>query len=362
LGDHIETWAQTLAQLGKKSNSTESVAVDAINFLYNRLNDAGNNPCALLRFFRTMTFAELTPHLQNIARHSLEREPEGLVNCLTLLATRGLEPAWNDRFESAGHQVIPLTSQKMIESAPMIAQLINRLGIESAHLVSPSPTLFLNPKDKNYGVFYVPEALGDHSIVAQKGFVEPFKIRSVIGFGGLLPTGDMFAVVCCMRTFVDEKTAAQFSLLAGAIETAINEVRSGKKARARILVAGGDKSYNRLLSLLGREHSVVSVDTIEKAVRVAKSEIFDLVVCDIEFDESRMFDLLQALKKNKQQKPKPFICFRQTPSPFGEAVQTGVLTAAKLSGANAYMDAISMSDNEILSALGSYLPEEIWNA
>jgi CheY-like chemotaxis protein len=356
----LERYADVLEKLGQKCGSTEAVAVDALNYLYNRLNEGVDEPCALVRFFRTMSFDELTPELKKVARQNLKTEQEKTVNCLTLLASRGMLPEWNDRFESVHHQVIPLVSSQMVAAAPMIAQLIDRLDIEVAQVVSPAPNLFLNPREKAYNVLYVPEALGDTSIVAQQTFVSPHKIRSVIGFGGLLPTGDMFAVMMFMRIFVSAKAAKRFSILASALELAINSVRSGKKTNARILIATESEVADRLQALLGGEHALVKVNTIEQALSAARTEIFDLIICGVLFDESRMFELLQAVKANKLQKPKPFICFKHGRSGLGAGIDIGVAYAAQLIGANCYLDSAGMNDQELLDALQAYLPEEIW--
>ena len=357
----LEKFASVLEHLGQKCGSTEAVAVDALNYLYNRLNDGADDPCALIRFFRTMAFDELTPDLKDVARKSLTSAQEKTVNCLTLLASRGMIPEWNDRFESQHHQVIPLTSSKMIESAPMVAQLIKRLGIEVAQVLTPTPNVFLNPTQKTYNVLYVPEALGDSTIVAQQNFVIPYGVRSVIGFGGLLPTGDMFAVMMFMRVFVSAETATRFGMLARAIELAINDVRSGKKAESRILLAASPfENVERLERLLGERHTIVRVNTTEQAVAAIKTELFDMIICGVLFDDSRMFDVLKSVKKDKLQKPKPFICYKQSSSVLSSDMEAAVATAARVIGANCYLDAAGMDDQALQKALEAYMPEAIW--
>jgi hypothetical protein len=356
----LERCARALEGLGRKSNSTEELAVDAVNRIYNFLCEEDDSACALIRFFRTMAYSELTPHLQETARGILKRVPEGRTNCLTLLASRGSEPAWNDRFQSKHHQVIPLLSAQMVESAPMVAQLISRLGIDVSMMVDPYPTHFLNPKEKNYNVLYVPEALGNSAIVAQDSFVVPKKIQSVIGFGGLLPTGDMFAVVAFMRIFLKEETAQRFQILASSLETAINQVRAGRKTRAKILIADDRLGVERLSRLLGNDHEIHEAPTVEAAVAAADTEGFDLIICGTQFDDSRMFALLTRMKQNKHHKPKPFICFRQKISTMGRGIESATESAAAAAGAACYVDATSMDDRDLVAIVEAYLPEDIW--
>ena len=52
---------------------------------------------------------------------------------------------------------------------------------------------------KTYNVFHVPEAFDNPLIPAQEDFVLPYRIKSVLGFGGLLPSGDIFAVILFLK-------------------------------------------------------------------------------------------------------------------------------------------------------------------
>ena len=45
----------------------------------------------------------------------------------------------------------------------------------------------------------MPEAAGSPYIPAQEDFVQPVGIRSVLGFGGMLPGGDIFVVILFSR-------------------------------------------------------------------------------------------------------------------------------------------------------------------
>ena len=77
----------------------------------------------------------------------------------------------------------------------MIAQLIEQLGLSVSSVVRPEVGLILDTEGRKQNVFYVAEALGSPHIVAQEEFVGPYRIASVIGLGGLITTGDMFALI-----------------------------------------------------------------------------------------------------------------------------------------------------------------------
>lgn len=138
---------------------------------------------------------------------------QGQLACLTLLASAGdLEP-WNDRRASGGHAVIPLESVKVVERAPMIAQLIRQMGLDIGAVLDPSDELMLEAEQRAYNVFHVPHALGSAFIPAQD-FVKQHKVESVLGFGGLLPSGDLFSVILFSRAPITRQTANLFRTVA----------------------------------------------------------------------------------------------------------------------------------------------------
>jgi hypothetical protein len=64
-------------------------------------------------------------------------------------------------------------------------------------------------------VFYVPEThiVGPY-IPAQAEFVIPYGIKSALGFGGVLPSGNLFAVIMFTRVPIPMATARMFRTIA----------------------------------------------------------------------------------------------------------------------------------------------------
>lgn len=208
---------------GSDVRNVVDAAERTVDFFYREFVDLEGRPAyGLVRFFKTHLFGELSPELQECARE-LEPAADSMADslrCLTLLATRGIEPEWNSSQNSRHHRVIPLTSVEVVERAPMIAQLITQMGLDIANVVRPPRALLLE-KDGAYNVFHVPVAEGSPYILAQEEFVKPYGIRSVLGFGGLLSTGDMFAVVLFSRVQVPEEIAANFRIVGLNLKLAI---------------------------------------------------------------------------------------------------------------------------------------------
>ena len=172
--------------------------------------ETGQPECPLVRCFKTHRLQQLPTELQQAARNltSVADTP-----CLTLLATTGDEPDWNDRTASRGHAVIPLESVGVVERAPMIAQLIQQMGLDIGAVLAPTQQLLLEADQRAYGVFHVEHALSSSFIPAQS-FVTENGIQSVLGFGGLLPSGDFFCMILFSRTRVPRETAGLFRTLA----------------------------------------------------------------------------------------------------------------------------------------------------
>ena len=200
-----------LRQLGKESDSLEMVASECVRYLREHLIDAetGESACSLVRFFKTHRYGSLPEKLQLKAREGLSESEASIedVKCLTLLGTVGEQADWCDRTASVGHQAIPLTSEKAVSRIPMISQLIKDFGLNISCVLAPESHLLMELERKTCNVFYVADALDSQYIPAQDSFVKAFGIKSVVGFGGMLPAGDLFAVILFSKVSVPEETA-----------------------------------------------------------------------------------------------------------------------------------------------------------
>lgn len=205
--------AIALRNMDAGAASMEEVANRMVRYLYENLIDQRTNQpaCALVRFFKTHPYRDLNQPLQESACDILgSRAIAPSTRCLTLLATAGDEPRWNSRHTSAGHKAIPLIDRDFIERAPMISQLIRQFGLEIDTVLEPDPKLLVDLQRTKFNVFYVSEALGSAHIPTQKDFVIPYQIKSVLGFGGLLPSGNLFAIILFTKIWFPYDTADLF--------------------------------------------------------------------------------------------------------------------------------------------------------
>ena len=175
----------------------------------------GERQCVLARFYKTHPYASLEPDLQRFADRALGGRPtDREMRCLTLLGTAGEEDAWCDRRRSRGHRAIPLVSEEMIEQAPMIAQLLRQFGLDVREVARPGAPAVHATTGQSFNVFHVEQALGSPYIPAQDGFVVPYGVRSVVGFGGALRSGELFAVILFSRAPIAAGVAERFRNIA----------------------------------------------------------------------------------------------------------------------------------------------------
>ncbi len=193
----------------------EEASARVVQLFRTSLVDSRGEPaCALVRVYKTHPFKQLGPELQAFAASVSGVPADALewTRCLVLVATAGELPEWNTRQASRGHQAIPLANEAAVREAPMVAGLIDQLGVEIATLLRPAPGDALTAQPPAQNVFYVEEARGSAVIPAQP-FVAAHGIRSVLGFGGLLRSGDFVVAILFSKVAIPPAVAEQFGVI-----------------------------------------------------------------------------------------------------------------------------------------------------
>ncbi len=199
------------------SESMEQAADALITHLADQLVDkeTGQRSCVLARLFVTLPLGRLEAPLEDAARTALAADGALAgdvtdVRCLTLLATVGDAPEWCSRHRSQAHRVLPLHTAQAVQRSPMVSELLRQLGVDAAALTDGAGSgLLVARPGASLGVFHVEHAEGSPHVPAQAEFVAQFGIRSVLGFGGILPGGELYAVVCFSRTPVPRVNGGQ---------------------------------------------------------------------------------------------------------------------------------------------------------
>jgi len=102
-------------------------------------------------------------------------------------------------------------------------------GVELSSLMEAKPEIIRELDKKTYNVFYVPEThIHGPFIPAQAEFVIPFGVKSALGFGGILPTGNLFALIMFTRVPIPMETARMFRTIALNVKVNILRFVGGK--------------------------------------------------------------------------------------------------------------------------------------
>ena len=228
LWDQIEREVQACGSLA-------DAAQKCVDLLYPQLTES----VALVRVFATVRFHELTGFdrrkcIAHAAAHQVDRLLSSKTIVLSLMGTRGVKEEWNDRMQSRAHLSIPLVSSEFVESIPMIASLMQEMGIGLDWLDSQDTQIILHQRGRSAGMFYVEDArtvtdAKGRLVVPAQDFVEANKLRTVFGVGGVYPNGTFVAIVFFTRTTLTRLDIERFLPLVLALKAGtMNAVMAGR--------------------------------------------------------------------------------------------------------------------------------------
>jgi hypothetical protein len=143
------------------------------------------------------------------------------MKCLTLFGTAGERPEWNERNRSRHYRSIPLADKQSVPQFPMVSQLLQQLGVELESKTQSNSDSLADRVEQAFNIFHVEEAKGSPFVPAQEEFVIPFGIESVVGFGGVFPSKEFFAVILFSRVRISREAAELFKPLAMGVKLAL---------------------------------------------------------------------------------------------------------------------------------------------
>ena len=113
------------------------------------------------------------------------------------------------------------------------------------------------------------------------------------------------------------------------------------RTRPRLLVAGTPEAFATLGELLGEHLELVWASSVKEALGLVDSDIA-LVICNVRFDESRMFDFLHEMQKRPAAPKIPIICCRISPMPMALASRHAIELALDALGVGVFIDLAQM--------------------
>ncbi len=212
-----------LRHLGKNSASMRESSQKIVDYIYEHFYDSESeqNSCALVRLFKTHPYGALENSLQASAR-SLIKDTLLVADmkCWTLLAAAGKEPQSNYSLIDK-NIVIPLVNQELVAEMPEISELILRFGLDIPTVLGLDQEKLLESEHNLLNAFYIPNAKDSPFIAEQDSLVMPYGVKSVLGIGGLLPSGSLFVVMIFLKIEISQNMAEMFKNLALAIKTSL---------------------------------------------------------------------------------------------------------------------------------------------
>lgn len=256
----------TIRQLGEGAPSIESVADRITRFLYTNLTTGPyeDPACVLVRAFKTHPYNRLTPELQALVDVQLGGPPASPdMKCLTLLGSTGAIPGWNNPALSSRFRVIPLAGPDALAQLPMFAQLFAQFHVDVSGIQDTSTSLLLDQRATTFNAFHVPQAVNSPYVPGQQDFVVPFGVQSVFGCGGLLPTGDMFALVLFAKVPVSKDSADLFKTIALSVKLALAPFDHAQLVLPTAAAAASDSGHTQApVTLTALQDRVATLEAI----------------------------------------------------------------------------------------------------
>ena len=198
------------------ATTMEEAAAQMVRYLRRAFRTThGRSAFVLGRFFNTAPWEDLPDDLREILRPA--GDPAGM-RSLVLLASDGEDPAWCDRRHSPGLPAGRLESVEHASAHPLAAALSRELGLDIETFVhGPAGG---EPHHHDVKAIHIPDAT-DPSRVPHQEFVAEHAIRSIVGFGGVQPSGNIFALSLYARIPLGADMSAMLPIIAVSVKLAL---------------------------------------------------------------------------------------------------------------------------------------------
>jgi CheY-like chemotaxis protein len=108
------------------------------------------------------------------------------------------------------------------------------------------------------------------------------------------------------------------------------------------MIAGNSQTIEVLERLLSTHYELITVKSMREAIAKIHSDQPDMIICGMLFEESRMFDLLRAVKADPAIAKTKFICSRVVVSDLPNDVIDAMTAASCALGASRFLDIFAL--------------------
>ncbi|TAH21783.1 MAG: histidine kinase [Oscillatoriales cyanobacterium] len=264
-----------------------------VDYIYEHFYDSetGQNSCALVRLFKTHPYGALEDSLQASARCLMTPTiPVADMKCWTLLAAAGKETHSNYSLVNK-NIVIPLVNQEFVAEMPGISEMILRFGLDIPTVLGMDREKMLESEHKLLNAFYISNAKDSPFIGEQDSLIIPYGVKSVLGIGGLLPSGSLFVVMIFLKIQISQNMAEMLKNLALAIKTSLlpfdDEVSfdSSKKS-----------------SLLFPVNNIIEPEILQASQAIALTQLLDISQQEMFKQAIRLQFIISKLKRKVEER------------------------------------------------------------
>lgn len=110
------------------------------------------------------------------------------------------------------------------------------------------------------------------------------------------------------------------------------------RKRPRVLVAGTVDAIEILVAALQDAAEVVAAQSVKEALAQLDAAEFDTIACNVRFDESRMFEFLQAVMERKLAHAVRIVSFRAERGALKQSTRTAIRNALEALGVERFVD------------------------
>ena len=107
-------------------------------------------------------------------------------------------------------------------------------------------------------------------------------------------------------------------------------------SRPRVLVAGTDDAIEALALALAGDADLVAARSVQEALAALDRGPVDTIACSVRFDESRMFEFLQAVMQRKLDAR--LVAFRASESALTHSTRNAIRNALEALGVERFAD------------------------
>lgn len=120
-------------------------------------------------------------------------------------------------------------------------------------------------------------------------------------------------------------------------------------ARPRVLVAGTRQGIASVREVLEDAAELVGAQSVAEALREVDRGA-DLIICNVRFDDSRMFDFLGALAERPAARGVPVICCRVLHRPLSAGARRAIALALEALGVAEFVDMQAIQEEQGIEA------------